>query len=89
LSGTEPVPIENHHHEMLPESLPAKFRKEKMWAKCDMITTVALDRLDRVIDGRNTATGQRVYFTGRVADSDLKAINSCVLRVLGLSHLIF
>ncbi len=89
LSGTEPKPIEACHHEMSPESLPTKFRSEKMWAKCDMVTTVALDRLDRVHEGRNAATGQRSYFTGCVVDSDLNAIRRCVLHVLGLSHLTF
>ena len=87
LSGTEPQTLEKFHHEMRDASLPSKFRGSPTWAKCDLVTTVAFWRLDRVRQGKHPTTGKRMYCTKPVCSEDLTAIQNAVLYVLGLSHL--
>ena len=87
LSTTEPTVIEACHHEMSPESLPILMADERTWAKCDMITTVGFWRLERVRDGKNKATGARIYSKKSVTGHDLRKIHECVLHVLELKHL--
>src|SRR5688572_25176103 len=48
LSTSIPHPIEHHHHKLNSLSLPGKFSEKETWAKCDMLNTVSLDRLDCV-----------------------------------------
>jgi uncharacterized protein YifN (PemK superfamily) len=52
LSTTEPTKIEDHHHELSTNPLPDKPHTS-CWAKCDMVATVSLARLDRYQIGRN------------------------------------
>ncbi len=47
LSTTAPSVVEDHHHELATNPLPAKAGV-RCWAKCDMVATVSLARLDRV-----------------------------------------
>lgn len=86
LSTTIPAPIEDHHHKLNPRSLPGTFSKNETWAKCDMIATVSLSRLDRVMvkDG----LGKRSYVSNRIIEEDLQSIIRCVLHHFGLSRLI-
>lgn len=86
LSSVAPNPIEDHHHCLGPASLPAKLAETPTWAKCDMITTVALTRLDRVADGRGPQ-GARKYTTKKVSDDDMRAIRRGILSALGLKTL--
>lgn len=87
LSGTEPRPLEKCHREMRGASLPPPYRRQRMWAKCDLVTTVAFERLDRFRLGRHPTTGKRMYYTKPVCQEDLAAIQDALLYVLGLSHL--
>jgi len=87
LSSTEPVPLEKYHHEMHDASLPVRFRGKRMWAKCDLITTVAFHRLDRVREGKHPTTGKRMYSSKPVRSEDLTAIREAIIHVLGLSGL--
>jgi mRNA interferase MazF len=89
LSTTEPVPLEECHHELLNRSLPIPLRTKRHWAKCDCVTTVAFWRLDRVRTGIHPTTGKRTYVTYFVCPEDLVAIQKAVLHVLGLGHLIW
>ena len=57
ISTVAPSVIEDWHYKLPTKSLPTSLRSEECWAKCDMITTVATSRLDRV---RNA--GQRANF---------------------------
>lgn len=84
LSTTFPNPVERFHHRMSEQSLPGKFATRITWAKCDMVTTVSLERLDRVLIGRN-AVGKRTYVAQRVTGEDLAAIRQCVRFTLGLA----
>lgn len=47
LSTTVPNPVEPFHHRMDPRSLPGKLTRKETRAKCDMLATVSLERLDR------------------------------------------
>ncbi|WP_145057754.1 type II toxin-antitoxin system PemK/MazF family toxin [Lignipirellula cremea] len=88
LSGTEPDPFEQHHHKMTQGSLPANLiNKGEWWAKCDMVTTVAFRRLDRIRDGRH-GDGSRKYYTGKISAADLESIKRGVLYALCMNDLI-
>ncbi|WP_408967387.1 type II toxin-antitoxin system PemK/MazF family toxin [Oryzomonas sp.] len=87
LSTTPPVPVETHHHCLDPASLPATLAARQTWAKCDILMTVSLQRLDRVKMGKDPATGKRIYSSGTVTPSDFKAIQKSVLAALGLYRL--
>lgn len=84
LSTTKPVPIEDYHHCLNSFSLPEILAQQETWAKCDMLATVALDRLERVYVGKNL-NGKRLYVAHRVTSEDFKKLQQCVLVALGLA----
>ena len=51
-----------------------------MWAKCDMVATVALDRLDRVKS--RDIRGNRLYQTYQIGDHHLQAVLAGVRAAL-------
>ena len=83
LSTTEPHPLEAFHWEMAPQSLPGPFASNRTWAKCDMLATVGLGRLDRVRIGKD-ANGNRVFTTHQVSQADLEGIRRGVMVALGI-----
>jgi mRNA interferase MazF len=85
LSTTRPNPIENYHHRLNALSLPGKLAQVETWAKCDMLATVSLGRLDR-IKSRNES-GKRFYMSHHVIGEDLEAIIKGVLTALGIKNL--
>ncbi|MBK6298443.1 MAG: type II toxin-antitoxin system PemK/MazF family toxin [Sphingomonadales bacterium] len=86
LSTTAPDPFEAHHCRIeLATPLPQPFDSPVMWAKCDMVATVAHARLDRFKAGRKD--GARVFLSGRLDMDQLKAVKAAVLNGLGLSSL--
>lgn len=83
LSTTAPNPVEPFHHRMDPKSLPGKLARKETWAKCDMLATVSLTRLDRVMVGKEPS-GKRIFVADPVTSDDLKAIRRGVMTALGL-----
>lgn len=83
LSTKAPNPVEGYHHKMDPASLPQVWSGKENWAKCDVIVTVSLDRLDRIMVGRDYS-GKRIYVAPQVLPSDLLAIRKCIIQALGL-----
>ena len=83
LSTTAPNPVEPFHHRMNPRSLPGKLARKEIWAKCDMLATVSLERLDRVMVGKEPG-GKRMYVAAPVTADDLEAIRRGVMIALGL-----
>jgi uncharacterized protein YifN (PemK superfamily) len=81
-----PVVVESCHHQLDPASLPGPLSSTPTWAKCDMLATVSLDRLDRVKLGRD-AKGKRLYSTQAVTEDDFKEIQRSVLHALGFHQL--
>lgn len=88
LSTTPPDPAEPHHCSIaLTAPLPKPYEAAQMWAKCDMLATVALSRLDRFRDGRIVGGGARRFMTGKVAPAQLVEIRKAILHGLGLGSL--
>lgn len=88
LSTTPPDPVETHHCSVvLAMPLPRPFDTAQMWAKCDMLATVSLARLDRFRAGRGPGGGARRFTTGRVTDAQLAEIRKSMLHGLGLGSL--
>ncbi|MEW6721221.1 MAG: type II toxin-antitoxin system PemK/MazF family toxin [Thermodesulfobacteriota bacterium] len=85
LSTTPPDPVEDHHHQMDPASLPGQFATKQTWAKCDMVVTVGFWRLNKVMV--RDANGNRVYLGHRVTDADFKAILKGMLCAFDLKGL--
>lgn len=83
ISTSVPNPVLACHHCLSMESLPEVFRTKDNWAKCDMLYTVSLDRLDRIKGGKD-GNGKRIYLTWRITDKDLAEIRAAVLYSLGL-----
>lgn len=65
--------------------LPTPFDSPDMWAKCDMLATVSLARLDRFRVRRGA--GARKYVTGNLSADQLKAVRAAILCGLGLGSL--
>jgi uncharacterized protein YifN (PemK superfamily) len=80
LSTTEPDVMEAHHYELPKNPVPA-YKTRKCWAKCDLLATVSVDRLDRLKDGWNRVVPE-------VTAADLKAIRSGVVNALQLQNII-
>jgi uncharacterized protein YifN (PemK superfamily) len=81
LSTTPPNPVATYHHRLTSTPYPPADGRD-VWAKCDMIATVGLGRLDRVkVKQRD---GRRVYTTYQVSASDLEAIVVCIKKALAI-----
>lgn len=88
LSTTEPVPVEAHQCQLtLSHPLPSPFDSPVMWAKCDMIATVSLARLDRFRGGRKAGSTGRFYVSGQLDAVQLTGVRAAVLCGLGLNSL--
>ena len=88
LSTTAPEPVEDYHCQInLTVALPEPFDSPVMWAKCDMISTVALSRLDRFKNARRPHGAARTWTTGRVSAEQLAQIKRAMLCGLGFSSL--
>jgi len=80
LSSVAPVPAEPWHYQLPPGAYPPA--RGAIWAKCDVVATVGLARLDRV---KAKIQGRRVYQTFQLGDVDLAAILAGVRAALGLT----
>ena len=84
LSTTEPRPPREYHVKIDEAGLPKSLRSRHHWAKCDMLYTLCLDRLDRVQSGRDRTTGQRIYETGRITIDEIAQIRTAILYALSI-----
>ncbi len=80
LSTTEPDSLEDYHHALANNPLPGR-EAIGCWAKCDMLTTVSLGRLERYKIGR----GQ--YAVPMLPADDFAAIRRAVAKALDLTHI--
>lgn len=88
LSTTAPDHIEDYHCQItLANPLPAPFDSPDMWAKCDMISTIAKARLDRFKRPRRPHGGARTWDSGQLTPAQLLAVKRAMLCGLGLSSL--
>ena len=86
LSTTRPFDIKPYHYLLNPASLPGKYSKRQTWAKCDMISTVSLERLDRLCLGWDN--GKRHFASHEVTPEDFDGIQRAVISALGLEKLL-
>jgi uncharacterized protein YifN (PemK superfamily) len=77
LSTTQPTTLAAHHHELSTNPLPGKAHVT-CWAKCDMLATVSLHRLDRY------KSGKRQYVVPTISPQDFAAIKAGVGAALGI-----
>ncbi|PVM84219.1 type II toxin-antitoxin system PemK/MazF family toxin [Caulobacter endophyticus] len=77
LSTTAPNPLEAYHHQLAQSPLP-NAQGIACWAKCDMVATVSLARLDRCKAGRGK------YVAPMLPTPDLASIRAGVAIALGV-----
>lgn len=80
LSTTEPDEMAAHHYQLPRNPVPASKGK-KCWAKCDMVATLSIMRMDRLKDGWDRVVPE-------VSNADLQAIRLCVVDALQLQNTI-
>ena len=85
LSTTAPDPIMDYHVRINEQGLPRSLRNQETWAKCDMLYTLCMARLDRVRCGKDRVTGQRIYETGRITVDEIVRVRKAVAFALGLA----
>ena len=86
LSGTIPEhPVSYVVRLELPEPLPEPFDETVWWAKCDVINTVALTRLDLFRVGRDG--GKREYLRPRLTPEQIREVRTGMLNGFGLGEL--
>ena len=77
ISTTPPTVIADHHHELSANPLPGK-QDIRCWAKCDMVYTLSIARMDRYkVKARN-------FVTLEISDEDFMAIKVAVKAALKL-----
>ena len=67
----------------LPLAPPPPFQAIEVWAKADMLVTVAFARLDLMRSARRT-DGKRAYLKIRLGGPDFTRVQDCVRTALGL-----
>lgn len=77
LSTTEPIPLESYHYALPKNPLPDKTHIQ-CWAKCDMLYTVSLARLDRY------KLKKREYIVPVISGEDFVLIKKAVAFALKL-----
>jgi uncharacterized protein YifN (PemK superfamily) len=77
LSTTLPTPVERYHYKLKGNPVPGSKATE-VWAKCDLVATVSVERLDRVEFAR------RQYRIGNVSPDQVRAMRRAVLWSLGI-----
>ncbi len=77
LSGTAPHVTRECHYKFAENPILTNIGQET-WAKCDLVVTVARERLDRFKLSRGK------YAVYHVAEEELAAIRSCLKYVLGI-----
>ncbi|WP_433738314.1 type II toxin-antitoxin system PemK/MazF family toxin [Pseudomonas putida] len=79
LSTTAPDSALEHHLELANHLQGAT---PTCWAKCDMVATVSLSRLDRI--KTRDRQGKRTYVISQLETDEFAAIKTAVRRALGL-----
>ena len=77
LSTTAPLHMEDYHYLLHGNPVPGSDAKV-VWAKCDLVATVSIERLDRKKVGRGR------YAVGHVSMELVRAMRRCAAISLGL-----
>src|ERR1700687_1091332 len=84
LSTTPPIQIETHHYRLRQNPIPGE--RAEVWAKCDMLAVVSIERLDLVRPARGL-DGKRRYLTVQIGQDQFDEIRRGVVSALGLASL--
>lgn len=76
LSTTRPDPVEVFHYRL--GGLVVLGSAREVWAKCDLVVSVALSRLDRIRLPRGR------YVVGRISAAELRELRLAAARSLGV-----
>jgi mRNA interferase MazF len=76
MSTTPPRIVRPYHYKFA--SNPVPYETDEVWAKCDMVVTVARHRLDRIKVKRGK------YEIGHLSAEELEAIRHCLRYVIGI-----
>lgn len=87
ISNTEPAPFCDFHHQLDDASLSGHMMGKRHWAKCDLVSTVSISRLDR-IKSRDPVTNKPYYHVGVMTDDDFEIVKNKVLYGIGFDHLV-
>lgn len=79
LSTTAPDRVLDHHLELQSHLQGAS---PVCWAKCDMVATVSLSRLDRI--KTRDRQGKRIYVISQLETGEFSAIKIAVRKALGV-----
>jgi len=82
ISTVRPLSIEPFHYLLPKGSLPFRRSEADQWVKCDMINTVAYDRLDRLMVEKEE--GRRVYETPVLSPNVVGDIQAAIRFALSL-----
>jgi uncharacterized protein YifN (PemK superfamily) len=83
LSASQPEKVAAYHYQLPVDPRPDSDSMHPIWAKCDMIYTVSLDRLDRHY--RRSRRGVRELVNVQLSGEDFTAILKCVAVALNLA----
>lgn len=83
LSTTAPTPPQPYHHELAKDPRPDGDTMHSVWAKCDMVYTVSLERLE--MHYTRSRRGGRQSVRVQLPPDDFAAIRNCVAIALHLS----
>lgn len=86
LSTTEPQPMLAHHCEVPIQQMPRSLQHSatRVWAKCDMVYTFSLSRLDRFKAGRDRSSGKRLYEVGQLDLDSILNVRRCIAHAFGI-----
>jgi uncharacterized protein YifN (PemK superfamily) len=84
LSATAPSRIEKYHHRLSKNPRPDSDAEVEIWAKCDMVYTLCLERLD--MHYTRTRRGGRQDVRVQLPPEDFAAIQRCLAIALNLSN---
>jgi mRNA interferase MazF len=86
LSTTPPPVVMPYHHKLfIAPVLPTPYDHEFHWVKADMVYSVSFARL--YLFHKKDEQGKRIYDVRTIGNSDLVAIQKCVLHGIGLTAL--
>ncbi len=85
LSTTAPDPVESHHYRLRQNPLPGAS-SATVWAKCDMLAVVSIERLDLVRTPRGPDHRRR-YLHLQLEQDEFDALRRGVASALGLLSL--
>ena len=83
LSATEPERPETYHYRLSKDPRPDGDPTKTIWAKCDMVYTLCLERLD--MHYTRTRRGARQSVRVQLPPEDIAAIRLCVAAALQLT----